>query len=140
MKAIVMAGAQKNEFPEWSRSHEKPIDSVLGAGKINVFNSYKIITESEKITDNIYNNYGWDSGFLEKENASFYNILLDENSTEVVFSLNWNRLVLSAPWINGKEYEESIADMSLSICRVDGENLTLYDFSDSRIDNLEHIT
>ena len=139
MKAIVMAGAQKNEFPEWSRSHEKPIDSVLGAGKINVFNSYKIITESEKITDNIYNNYGWDSGFLEKENASFYNILLDENSTEVVFSLNWNRLVLSAPWIDGKEYEESIADMSLSICRVDDENLTLYDFSDSRIDNLEHI-
>ena len=139
MKAIVMAGAQKNEFPEWSRSHEKPIDSVLGAGKINVFNSYKIITESEKITGNLYNNYGWDSGFLEKENASFYNILLDENSTEVVFSLNWNRLVLSAPWINGKEYEESIADMSLSICRVDGENLTPYDFSDSRIDNLEHI-
>ena len=46
-KAIVMAGAQ-NEFPEWSRSHEKPIDSVLGVGKINVFNSYKIITESEK--------------------------------------------------------------------------------------------
>ena len=139
MKAIIMAGAQKNEFPEWNRSLEKPIDSVFGAGKINVFNSYKIITESEKITGNLYNNYGWDSGFLEKENASFYNILLDENSTEVVFSLNWNRLVLSAPWINGKEYEESIADMSLSICRVDGENLTLYDFSDSRIDNLEHI-
>ena len=139
MKAIIMAGAQKNEFPEWNRSLEKPIDSVFGAGKINVFNSYKIITESEKITDNLYNNYGWDSGFLEKENASFYNILLDKHSTEVVFSLNWNRLVLSAPWINGKEYEESIADMSLSICRVDDENLTLYDFSDSRIDNLEHI-
>ena len=48
-------------FPNGADHMRNPIDSVLGAGKINVFNSYKIITESEKITDNIYNNYGWDS-------------------------------------------------------------------------------
>ena len=29
--------------------------------------------------------------------------------------------------------------MSLSFCRDDGENLILYDFSDSSIDNLEHL-
>ena len=40
MKAIIMAGASKKEFDKWSRNKEMPIDPVLGAGKINVQNSY----------------------------------------------------------------------------------------------------
>ena len=139
MKAIIMAGAEKKILPNCTRSVNKPIDPVYGAGKINVYNSYKIITESQKLSTGDYNNYGWDFNSLEKDDELFYNIFLKEDSTEAVFSLNWNRSVIDAPWINSKEYKESLADMSISICRLDGEDLALYDFSDSRIDNVEHI-
>ena len=48
MKAIIMAGAEKDQLNNWTRSSTKPIDQVYGAGKINVNNSYKILTKGDQ--------------------------------------------------------------------------------------------
>ena len=48
MKAIIMAGAEKDKLNDWTRSSTKPIDQVYGAGKINVNNSYKILTKGDQ--------------------------------------------------------------------------------------------
>lgn len=139
MKAIIMAGAEKNQLKDWTRSSTKPIDQVYGAGKINVNNSYKILTKGDQSSLEKFQYYGWDFKSLEAEDEVFYNIAFDHDISEAIFSLNWNRSIISAPWINGSEYNASTANMSLSIFRDDGEKLILYDSSDSSIDNLEHL-
>ncbi|MFL2484004.1 MAG: hypothetical protein ACJ0KA_06665 [Verrucomicrobiales bacterium] len=139
MKAIIMAGAEKDQLNDWTRSSTKPIDQVYGAGKINVNNSYKILTKGDQSSLEKFQYYGWDFKSLESDDEVFYDLVFDQDISEVIFSLNWNRSIISSPWINGSKYNASTANMSLSFCRDDGENLILYDFSDSSIDNLEHL-
>ena len=139
MKAIIMAGAEKNQLKDWTRSSTKPIDQVYGAGKIDVHNSYKILTKGDQSTSKEAHYYGWDFKSLEAESEIFYDLVFDQDIKEAIFSLNWNRSIISAPWIDGRNYNSSTANMSLSICRNNGENLILYDLSDSSIDNLEHL-
>ena len=139
MKAIIMAGAEKDKLNDWTRSSTKPIDQVYGAGKINVNNSYKILTKGDQSSLEKFQYYGWDFKSLESDDEVFYDLVFDQDISEVIFSLNWNRSIISSPWINGSKYNASTANMSLSFCRDDGENLILYDFSDSSIDNLEHL-
>ena len=139
MKALIMAGASKKEFDNWSRNKEMPIDPVLGAGKINVQNSYHILIAEEQEPESISNNYGWDFGSIDKSSEAFYSIKLEEDASEASFSLNWNRIIRSAEWLDGNPYSESIADMKLELYIKKDNKLTLYDISDSKIDNLEHL-
>jgi hypothetical protein len=139
MKALIMAGASKKEFDNWSRNKGMPIDPVLGAGKINVQNSYHILIAGEQELESISNNYGWDFGSIDKSSEASYSIKLEEDVSEASFSLNWNRIIRSAEWLNGNPYSESIADMKLELYRKKDNSLTLYDISDSKIDNLEHL-
>ena len=53
--------------------------------------------------------------------------------------LNWNRKIITAPWLGGGSYNESIADMSLQLHRVDTGIPVLLDASNSSVDNLEHL-
>ncbi|MBT7983587.1 MAG: hypothetical protein HN584_13580 [Akkermansiaceae bacterium] len=139
MKALIMAGASKKEFNNWSRNKEMPIDPVLGAGKINLQNSYHILIAEEQEPESISSNYGWDFGSIDKSSEAFYYIKLEENVSEASFSLNWNRVIRSAEWLDGNPYSESIADMKLELYRKKEDSITLYDISDSKIDNLEHL-
>ncbi len=43
MRAVLLSGATKHQFPGWSRTSAQPMDSVYGAGQVNVYNSYKIL-------------------------------------------------------------------------------------------------
>ena len=139
MKALIMAGASKKEFTNWSRNKELPIDPVLGAGKINVQNSYHILIAGEQEPGNFSNNYGWDSGSIDESGKVSYSIKLEEDVNEASFSLNWNRVIRSAEWLDGNPYNESIADMKLELYRKKDNSLILYDSSDSKLDNLEHL-
>ena len=139
MKALIMAGASKKEFNNWFRNKEMPIDPVLGAGKINLQNSYHILIAEEQEPESISSNYGWDFGSIDKSSEAFYYIKLEENVSEASFSLNWNRVIRSAEWLDGNPYSESIADMKLELYRKKEDSITLYDISDSKIDNLEHL-
>ena len=139
MKAIIMAGASKKEFDNWSRNKEMPIDPVLGAGKINVQNSYHILIAGEQEPGSVSKNYGWDFGSIDESNEVSYTIKLEEDVSEASFSLNWNRTIQSAEWLDGNPYSESIPDMSLEIYRKEDNSLILYDTSNSKVDNIEHL-
>lgn len=43
MRAVILAGATKQEFPTWDRTTTRPMDERYGAGELNVYNSYRII-------------------------------------------------------------------------------------------------
>ena len=47
LKAILLAGATKGEFPNWSRTSTRPLDTRFGAGELNIHNSHRIMTAGE---------------------------------------------------------------------------------------------
>jgi hypothetical protein len=47
MRAVLMAGATKEEFASWDRTETRPIDEQFGAGELNVYNSFKILEGGE---------------------------------------------------------------------------------------------
>ncbi|MFP6874296.1 MAG: hypothetical protein VCA55_12410 [Verrucomicrobiales bacterium] len=139
IKAILMAGATKSEFTNWKRTTTQPIDTVFGAGEMNVQNSYHILVGGEVTTGITAGHYGWDRAALPAGGNSVYSLKLEEDITEFSVMLNWNRTIITAPWLGGGSYNESIADMSLQLHRVDNGISVLLDASDSSIDNLEHL-
>ena len=66
MKAILLAGATKQEFPGWNHTTTRPLDETYGAGEMNVFNSYRIQQGGEfdgSLTQPTpVGNFGWDYG------------------------------------------------------------------------------
>jgi hypothetical protein len=139
MKAILMAGATKSEFANWNRTTTQPIDAVFGAGEINVQNSYHILVGGEVTAGITAGHYGWDRATLPVGENSVYTLKLERDITELSVMLNWNRTIITAPWLSGGSYNESIADMSLQLHRVDNGIPVFLDASNSSIDNLEHL-
>ena len=60
MKAIVMAGTTKEEFPGWSRAEIFPLDTTFGAGEVNVKESYGILTAGAQPSGGGIVAKGWD--------------------------------------------------------------------------------
>jgi len=143
MKAILLAGATKDEFRTasytWSRTEARPLDSIFGAGELNVQHSYHILDagEQEPATDTA--NYGWDKASLLGAASSTYTLVLAEDITELSCVITWNRIINSESWLGGGAFSATLANMSLQIHHVDDGSSTLYDSSDSAVDNIEHV-
>lgn len=139
MKSILMAGATKTEFSNWSRTPTQPIDTVFGAGEMNVQNSYHILVAGEQNAASTSGHYGWDDASLGAASDTVYTIDICEPVDELSVMLTWNRSIDSASWLGGGAFSETIANMSLQLHRLDGKTSELYDSSDSAVDNVEHI-
>jgi len=139
MKAILMAGATKQEFPGWKRTTTQPIDTIYGAGEMNVRNSYHILVGGEVPPGGNGGHHGWDRGTLPPGGNAVYSLKLGRDAGEVSVMLNWNRKIIAAPWLNGGAYNQSVADMSLTLHRVDNGIPVFIDSSNSGTDNLEHL-
>ncbi len=79
MKAILLAGATKEEFPTWDRTTTRPLDDHYGAGEVNIYNSYRILaggefngSTSEPTTS--VGDHGWDFGQAVASRPVFYDI------------------------------------------------------------------
>ena len=100
MKAIVMAGATKTEFGgAWAHSSTDPLDATYGAGELNVWNSYAILTAGqqegttglEPLSPSSIT--GWDYEMsLSPASPRHYNLEIPDGQTATEFSasLNWN--------------------------------------------------
>ena len=139
MKAILMAGATKQEFPDWQRTTSQPIDNIYGAGEMNVQNSYHILVGGEASSGSIAGHHGWDRAALPAGGKIIYNLRLQDDISEFSAMLNWNRKILSAPWLGGGSYTEAVADMLLELHQLKNGVPVLIDASNSPVDNLEHL-
>ncbi len=139
MKAILMAGATKQEFPTWERTMSQPIDIIYGAGEMNVQNSYHILVAGESSSESVAGHHGWNRATLPTGGNAVYNLKLGNDVSEFSVMLNWNRKIIAATWLGGGSYNESIADMSLELHRLESGTAVLVDSSNSSIDNLEHL-
>ncbi len=150
MKAILLAGATKEEFPGWSRTTTQPLDAQFGAGELNVYNSYLMTqggqtvgsTDATGVSVNTVDSYGWDYQTVSSGSDLFYNFEIPAGSTAADLSiiLNWNVEVedtAAGPAFLGME---SLANLDLTLYDSSAGFLgTQIDSSVSTIDNVEHL-
>lgn len=144
MKAIIMAGADKSVLPAWSNTSSRPLDSVFGAGQVNVYNSYKILeggqfdgSTSFTVTDSGL--HGWDNGLISGSQDLFWNFNTQTGIDTASILVTWNADYADANG-NFSLTDFRLANMRLSVHRYNGS--TLGDelaFSDSPVDNVEHL-
>ncbi len=150
MKAIIMAGATKDTFPTWSNTSARPLDSVYGAGQLNVYNSFRILEAGETngvisvpITSTATNSglRGWDfGGSVTAGTPQFWNFNVSEGQTisEASILLTWNAQYKNA---NGDfDSNLSLANMDLKLFNSSNGVLGVeVGASLSQVDNVEHI-
>ncbi|MCE5326621.1 MAG: hypothetical protein LLG01_09410 [Planctomycetaceae bacterium] len=146
VKAILMAGATKEEFANWSRTTTRPLDAVYGAGELNVYNSYHILTagEQEASTVSDVQKNGWDfssTPVTSQMKYYFFDVAAGTALSDLSIILTWNRVI--ADTINGSSWGDpssTLANLNLWLYSADGYSLgSLLDSSQSTVDNVEHI-
>lgn len=149
MRAILMAGATKSEFANWSHTTSQPLDTTYGAGELNVRNSYYIQAGGE------YNgsggapatsgpSFGWDyNSGLAAGAIRNYSLVVPAGkyAGELSAVLTWNVEVTdteSNPFIWLPTYTLANLDLEL-FDSTSGFANTLLASSLSTVDNVEHI-
>jgi hypothetical protein len=137
IKAILMAGATKSQFANWSRTDTRPLDATYGAGQLNVLNSYHIMTAGEQTPNSVVAATGWDFNTLARNGAATYTFDLASDS-DVSVALTWNAIYTTSDG-NYNSLALNLANLDLSLYSVgDGGALTLVQQSIST-DNVEYL-
>ena len=148
IKAMLFAGATKEEFPTWDRTTTRPIDDVFGFGEVNILNSYHIFEggEFDGQTSNPTSDsgpMGWDYGMFDGTNPLFYDFEIGPGThvTELSAALVWNiDVVDNNPDTAIFDATTSLANLDLELYDSTGTFLgSLVDSSLSTDYNLEHI-
>ncbi len=145
-KAVLLAGATKDEFPGWSNTSTQPLDSTFGAGELNIYNSYYILDAGEfdgGATEGATLDVtarGWDyEASLADSASAFYNFEVTSPAADASIILTWNVDVSDSGGV--LDYD------TLELANLD---LRLYDSSStfmgsligesiSMVDNVEHL-
>lgn len=144
VKAIIMAGADKSAVPTWSNTSTRPLDSVYGAGQVDVYNSYRILEAgqfdgSTSFTISDSGLKGWDFGEINASQDLFWNFESQLGIETASILVTWNADYRDANG-NFSVSDFQIANMRLSLHSYNGNTLgdELF-FSDSLVDNVEHL-
>lgn len=153
MRAVLMAGATKNEFASWDRTATRPIDDIFGAGELNVANSYRILAGGE--VDGVIGVPTVSAGLFGYDYANptdmslplFYDFVVPTGfvMNELSIFLQWN---IDVQDIDGDPLNGSFSptvdltpggDLANFDLAFFGPGGSLIDQSISAVDNFEHI-
>ena len=147
MKALLLTGATKEEFAEWTRDAFHPLDKKYGTGELNIYKSHRILTAGRQDPANPesrnarVNLEGWDANAAPSGDPNRYVFEIPEGSFGAHFSatLCWLREISDGN--NGEVFEPvvNLADMDLRLYRVEDEAERTVDESLSLVDNVEHL-
>jgi hypothetical protein len=142
-KSILLAGATKDEFPTWSHTHTNPLDTTFGAGELNVDRNYHILAggEQKPSLSQLVTGPGWDynkSLASGSERLYFFDVPTNTTLGELSVVLTWNRIVgHSGNWATTTS---TLANLDLDLWSATGFTpLSKLDYSNSAVDNVEHI-
>jgi hypothetical protein len=162
VKTILLAGATKTEFANWSAgvTETAPLNARYGAGELNVFKSYLIMTGGEQTARtsaafalaNPVVDTGWDYATTNKNSGGiknfFYSFTVAENmQADVSIALTWNvdYAITVTPTGQGDaniayQLATPLADFSLYFYRVEeNDTLTLIAQSLATGGNIEYL-
>jgi hypothetical protein len=147
MKAILLNSAKK--LPYWHKGrlqkdddHEAPLDYIQGAGMLNAVGAYKhLIAGLMKPGD--VPAIGWDNNQLQKSKnpQNIYKITLAEPNEEfVTATVVWNKHYSGIyPFEPMPDKDTNLRLELWAVDTNDPNNNYLLDYSDSKVDNVEHI-
>jgi hypothetical protein len=147
MKAIVMNSATK--LPYWHKGlletdddHVAPLDYIQGAGMLDAVGAYEHLVAGPSEPGDV-SETGWDNNAFERsaETANTYRLTLSEASEEfITATVVWNKHYQSTYPFEAMPEKDS--NLRLELWAVDpnepGRDYLL-DYSDSPVDNVEHI-
>lgn len=145
LKAILLAGATKSQFPTWDRTTTRPLDEHYGAGQLNVYHSYHVLTAGRQAasTSVSVRPRGWDfRATAAGGQRYFFDIAAGDTASAFSVVLTWNRAIadgLPHP-VNWGSPTSSLANLTLKLYNATGFTVgSLVDSSESVVDNAEHI-
>jgi hypothetical protein len=122
IKALLLAGATRSEFSNWSRSDTSPLDATFGAGELNVLNSSHILTAGEQTANAVVATTGWDFNSIALNATVSYTFDLAATG-DLSVALTWNAIYSG---VNFNALSLSLADLNLSLYEIGtGGALTL---------------
>jgi hypothetical protein len=149
IKSILMSGATKEPFAQWNRTETRPLDLRYGAGQLNIYNSYFIMEGGQfdghvgPPSDQI-GLLGWDyqEALAGNDSSLYYDFAVGAGGVaDLSVMLNWN-IQIQDQNADPDLFDplERLADFSLRLWDSTGGFLdSQIDFSDSSIDNVEHL-
>ncbi len=145
VKALLLAGATKEEFPAWARTTARPLDLRYGAGELNALLSYRTL-EAGRVTASasaLGPGTGWASASLGggSQHTYFFEIPAGAASAPFSVALTWHRLIndggIGPLW---SPAPQALVNLDLKLHAASGFTLgAVLDQSLSAVDNLEHI-
>ncbi len=101
-RALLLAGADRKPFPAWTRTPDRPIDAVFGAGQLDVFRSYHLLSAGRAPggKERAFGACGWDCAPMAKPVRFYFFDVTPSDSGEFSAALVWNREIangLKAP-------------------------------------------
>lgn len=160
VKALLLAGATKEEFPGWARTVARPLDTRYGAGELNLLWSYRILESGRAWAaewmagDMPLPEIGWATDVAAAEaleggagggGSRTYVFEIPSGSAPAPFSavLTWHRQVVDgAPGPAWTPEALPLVDLGLRLHAVDANGAVpgaLIDQSASPVDNVEHV-
>ena len=144
IKAVLMAGATKEEFSNWTRSASQPLDTQFGSGELNVSRSYHILNAGQQLASNssLIDPQGWDFATTGSNGFYFFEIPADQAASEFSALLTWNRNIENGSLFPGGFTPEfnGLENLDLKLHHASGLTPgSLIDSSESSVDNAEHI-
>lgn len=138
MKAILMAGATKSQFPSWNRSTTHPLDAVYGAGQVNVYNSYHILAAGQQAASTTVpvGRQGWDFTVTTTGSRLYFFDIPAGGTSSLSVVLTWNRVISGA----FPSPSSTLANLTLKLYNASGFTVgAQVDSSESAVDNVEHV-
>lgn len=147
IKAILLNSATK--LPYWHKGrlgtdddHTAPLDHIQGAGMLNAVSAYKHLIAGAQKPGNVPTT-GWDNNLLEKpeQPQNVYGMTVAEPDDKIItITTAWNKHYKKAyPFEPAPEKDSNLRLELWAVDPNDPNNDYLLDYSDSSIDNVEHI-
>ena len=144
LKAMLLAGATKDQFANWNRTTTRPLDAHFGAGQLNVFQSYHILAAGQQPASASVSvgKRGWDYNLTTASARQyFFDIPPADAASRLSTVLTWNRIITDN--IQGGSFgnlSSSVGNLSLRLFQASGfVKGALVDESVSTVDNVEHL-
>lgn len=149
MKAILLAGATKDEFPAWENSSPtQPLDLTYGAGELNIRNSFFIqqggqFDGSAAAGGTQAADHGWDYGDISQGESLFYDLSVPDyrSDGELSVVLAWNIEIVDGSVLSRWIADDlPLANLDLKVWDSTGALLDVELASSvSTVDNVEHV-
>jgi hypothetical protein len=140
LRAVMLAGATKAEFPNWSRATTHPLDPIYGAGELNVQHSYHILAGGKQTSSSTVPValQAWDYRTYSANTNYDYLLQIPANLQGASLSavVVWNRTITRS----GANYTPAtLPNLTLTLYKGTANPGAQIDVSASTGNNLEHI-